>query len=130
MDSIRLSVPKVELLEALRTLSSARRRRFSSSLPVWLDFDITRRELRLVEDHGRVAAGIPASGSWPPAGATVDLFMMKRAVATMETDEIELHVLGDAVAIYSGRLQVRLHLLAFGPESRRGSGAGVKQLHR
>ena len=124
MDTIRLSVLRVELLEALQTLSSARRRRFSSSLPIWLDFDIKQGELRLVEDRGRVAAGIPASGTWPPAGATVDLFMMKRAVSTMETDEIELHVLGDAVAIYAGRLQVRLHLLAFGPESRRGRRGG------
>lgn len=125
MDTIRLTVPRVELLEALKTLSSTRRRRFSSSLPIWLDFDITRGELRLVEDRGRVAAGIPASGTWPPAGATVDLFMMKRAVSTMETDAIELHVLGDAVAIYAGRLQVRLHLLEFGPESRRKPGLGV-----
>ena len=119
MQSIRLSVARTPLLDALTTLSVTRRRRFSSSLPIWLKFAAESGDLQIIEDQGQVAARVPAIGTWPPLGATVDLFMLKRAVARLETDSVDLHALSSAIVIYGDRWQVRLNLLTFGPESRR-----------
>ncbi len=119
MQSTRLSVARDPFLHALKTLAAARRRRFSSSLPIWLSFEKGGDELHITEDRAKVAARVPASGSWSPAGATVDLFMLRRAVARVEAENVDLHVLADAVVIHGDRWQVRLNLLTFGPESRR-----------
>jgi hypothetical protein len=119
MQSIRLSVPRRELLRALQTLSTTRRRRFSSSLPVWMTLLPGGDELRISEDRSDVGAHIPASGYWPPAGATVDLYMLKRAAAYVTGETVDLDVLDNAVVVHGDRWHVRLNLLAFGPESRR-----------
>ena len=119
MQSIRLSVARAPLLDALKTLSVTRRRRFSSSLPIWLKFATESGELQVVEEQGQVAARVPANGTWPPLGATVDLFMLKRGVARLETDSVDLHALCSAIVIFGDRWQIRLNLLPFGPESRR-----------
>ncbi len=119
MQSIRLSVARAPFLDALKTLSVTRRRRFSSSLPIWLNFAAESGELQIVEDQGQVAARVPARGTWPPLGATVDLFMLKRTLARLDIGYVELHALTNAIAIFADRWQVRLNLLNFGPESRR-----------
>ena len=121
MQSIRLSVPRDELLRALQTLSTTRRRRFSSSLPVWMALLPDGGELRITEDRSEVGAHVPAKGRWPPAGATVDLYMLKRAVTSVTGEVVDLHALDGAVVVYGDRWHVRLTLLAFGPESRRKS---------
>ena len=76
-------------------------------------------ELRITEDRAEVGAHVPASGSWPPAGATVDLYMLKRAVTKVTGDVVDLHALDEAVVVYGDRWHVRLNLLPLGPESRR-----------
>lgn len=121
MQSIRLSVPRRELLRALQTLSTTRRRRFSSSLPIWMTLRPDGDELQITEDRSEVGARVPAKGSWPPAGATVDLYMLKRAVINVTGEVVDLHALDSAVVVYGDRWHVRLNLLAFGPESRRQS---------
>jgi hypothetical protein len=127
MQSIRLTVARTPLIHALQTLSVARRRRFSSSLPVWLHFAAERDELEIAEDRSQVAARVPAKGSWPPLGATVDLFMLRRAASRIETDTIDLHALHDAILIYAGRWQVKLNLLCFGPDSRRRASSSIAE---
>ena len=116
MQSIRLSVPRDELLRALQTLSTTRRRRFSSSLPVWMALLPDGGELRITEDRSEVGAHVPAKGRWPPAGATVDLYMLKRAVTSVTGEVVDLHALDGAVVVYGDRWHVRLTLLAFGPD--------------
>ena len=117
MRSLRLSVARQELLLALQTLGVTRRKRFSSVLPVWLKFDPDTESLQIVEDRGAVCAGVPATGSWPPAGATVGLFILKGAVTECHDEDIELHATIDAVILLSGERRVQLNLLNFGPEN-------------
>lgn len=121
MQSIRLSVLRRELLRALQTLSVTRRRRFSSSLPVWMTLLPAVDELRITEDRSDVGAHVSAKGSWPPAGATVDLRLLKRAVGFVSGEAVDLHVIDDAVVVFGDRWHVRLNLLPFGPESRRSA---------
>lgn len=123
MQSIRLSLPRDELLRALQTLSTTRRRRFSSSLPVWMTLLPGGDELRITEDRSEVGAHVPASGNWPPTGATVDLYMLKRAATNVTDEVVDLHALDAAVVVYGDRWHVRLNLLPFGPESSRSASA-------
>src|SRR5262245_31295756 len=119
MQPITLRMSKPELQRALQTLSTNRRRRFSSVLPVWLSFNAATKELEIQEEGGVVKAQVPAEGSWPPAGATVDLYMLKRALAVWRDDNIDLQATEDAILLSHDRRQVRLNLLTFGPESQR-----------
>ncbi len=122
MRSLKLTTRRADLLRALDVLSVARRARFKSTVPVWLHFDEDRQELRLVEERGKVTAALPASGYWPPAGLTVDLFMLKRAVAAHAGEAVDLHVTDDALIIFGDQWHARLKLLRFGPESGRPAG--------
>ena len=117
MESIHLTIDRQELLNSLKILSVVRRKRFTSVLPIWLSFDPTANVLRLSEDQGAVEAEIPAIGEWPPAGATIDLYTLKRILEESDHDKIELHALEDAILFFAGSWNVRLNLLAFGPES-------------
>ena len=117
MKSLRLSVARQELLLALQTLGVTRRKRFSSVLPVWLKFDPNTKSLQIVEERGAVFAHVPATGGWPPAGATVDLFMLRRAVTECRDENIDLHAVGDAVILFGDNWRVQLNLLSFGPEN-------------
>lgn len=112
-------VSRLDLVMALQTLSTIRRRRFASSMPIWMNFYPESNELHIVEERGQATASIPATGHWPPIGTTVDLFMLKRAVTRFQGDVVELHALENAVVLCGDHWQVRLNLLAFGPESRR-----------
>jgi len=116
--SINLTVARDDLLRALQTLGVTRRRRFSSTLPVWLHLLPGGKELQIVEDRGRVTATVPAKGTWPASGATVDLFLLKRAVTNSRGEGVELHAVDGAVMLWADRWHVRLNLLAFGPDSR------------
>ena len=115
MRSVQLSVTRHELLHALQTLGVTRRKRFSSVLPVWLSFDRDTESLQIVEDQGTVLAQIPATGSWPPAGATVDLFLLRRAVTNCRDEIITLHAAADAIFLFGDNWRVQLNLLSFGP---------------
>jgi len=117
MRSIKLTTLRADLSRALDTLSVTRRRRFTSTLPIWLHFDLASSTLHIVEERATVAAEIAVSGEWPPVGATVDLFMLKRAVKACRGEVVELHALSDAVMLQSDAWHVRLKLLKFGPES-------------
>jgi hypothetical protein len=133
MRSIRLTMARAELLRALQTLGVTRKRRFSSSLPVWLRLLPGAKELQMVEDGGQVTASVPAKGTWPAVGATVNLFSLKRAVTHCHGDSVQLHAINDAVALWADRWHVRLKLMPFGPESRvhrlpKSAGAGVADL--
>jgi hypothetical protein len=121
MQSIRLSLPRQELLRALQTLSVTRRRRFSSRLPVWMTLLPGVDELRIAEACSEVGAHVAARGSWPPAGVTVDLYLLKRAVGFVCGEAVNLHAIDDAVVVFGDRWHVRLNLLPFGPESRRSA---------
>ena len=46
--------------------------------------------LAISEQRGAATATVPASGSWPPAGATVNLFMLRNAAQSIDGDVIEL----------------------------------------
>lgn len=116
MRSVRLSVARLELLLALQTLGVTRRKRFSSVLPVWLNFNSDTESLQIVEDRGVVFAHVPATGSWPPAGATVDLFTLRRAVTRCRDEIIALHAAADAIFLFGDNWRVQLNLLSFGPE--------------
>ena len=99
MDSLKLLLRKDELVRALRVLSANRRARFSSIVPIWLDYDPRTCKLRLREDRGSVLAALPADGTWPSAGATVNLHMLHRAAKSVATDEIQLVCIEDAVLV-------------------------------
>jgi hypothetical protein len=122
MQSIKVTALRVDLLRALETLSIARVRRFSSILPVWLQFESDSGELHLIEERGKVSASLPARGTWPPAGATVDLFMLKRAVKACRGKSVDLHAAVDSLLIFGDQWHASLKLLRFGPESGRPSG--------
>lgn len=117
MHSIRLTVDREELDRALRLLGTTRRRRFSSVVPIWLSYSAHEGHLEIVEDKGAVTAAVPARGEWPPVGATVDLFMLRRAIERARDDEIDLHAVHDAVLVFGANWNVRLELLEFGPPS-------------
>ena len=122
MLSIKLTATRAALLLALDTLAATRRQRFSSTLPVWLNFVAGGQELRLVEERGKVTASLPAVGTWPPAGVTVDLFVLKRAMSAGDSDAVDLHATADSLIVFGDRWRARLKLLRFGPESGRPSG--------
>lgn len=122
MLSIKLTAARSDLLRALETLAATRRQRFSSILPVWISFAGDDQELRLVEERGKVAALLPAEGTWPPVGVTIDLFTLKRAVSACSSEAVDLHATADFVILFGDRCRVRLKLLRFGPESGRPSG--------
>jgi hypothetical protein len=125
MQSISLRVRRDELQRALQTLSTNRRARFSRALPVWLNLNPTKVELQMVEERGHVAASIPAEGSWPPAGATISLFALKRAISAYLSEFIDLRVIADAIIFASPTGHVRLNLLRFGPEGSRLKSAKI-----
>jgi len=117
MKSTGLRLRRAELLQALVTLGVTRRRRFRSVVPIWLRYDSTRRQLAAVEERGAVTAHVPAQGNWPPTGATVDLYLMKRALECHDDDAVELLLASDAVLLIGDYWHRRLKLLTFGPES-------------
>lgn len=78
-------------------------------------------ELRITEERSDIGAQVPARGSWPPAGATVELHLLKRAVGFVSGETVDLHALDDAVVVFDNRWHVRLNLLPFGPEGRRSA---------
>ena len=119
MLSIKLTATRSDLLRALETLAETRRQRFSSILPAWISFAADDQELRLVEERGKVTASLPAVGTWPPAGVTIDLFTLKRALSACDSDEVDLHAAADFVIVFGDRWRARLKLLQFGPESGR-----------
>jgi hypothetical protein len=116
MRSISLKLNRTEFISALETLGVTRRRRFSSIMPVWLKFVQETSSLDVVEEGGVVTASIPATGEWPIAGSTIDLFMLKRSLQRVKAEFVELHALEDAVLFASDNSHVKLHLLGFGPE--------------
>ncbi len=122
MRSLKLTATRADLLRALDVLPVARRLRFKSTVPVWLHFDEERQELRLVEERSKVIAALPAVGCWPAAGLTVDLFMLKRAIATYTGPAVDLHTAADSLLVFGDHWRVRLKLLRFGPESGRPAG--------
>jgi hypothetical protein len=73
MQAVSLWVPRDEFIRALSALGTARRKRFTSVLPVWLRHDKRERMLWIEEQAARVSGAIAAEGSWPAMGATIDL---------------------------------------------------------
>jgi hypothetical protein len=117
MKSIGLIVSRGDLLQALVTLGVTRRRRFRSVVPVWLHHDAERRQLAIVEERGAVTAHVRAEGDWPPAGATIDLYALKRAVERHPDDPVEFIVAADSILLAGDGWHARLNLRKFGPES-------------
>jgi hypothetical protein len=72
LESLKLNVRKADLIWELRVLGTNRRRRFSSVVPIWLAYESEIGEF-LREERGGVTAGLPAIGTWPVAGATVNI---------------------------------------------------------
>ena len=127
MQSIHLSASRAELIGVLDTASCLRRRRFSSVLPIWVSFSPDRGEIEIREDRGVVLASLPATGNWPPAGATVDLFMLRGALKSSHDPVVRLHAVQNGVLIETPRGNVKLNLLEFGPEVKMGS--AVKRMN-
>lgn len=115
MQSPSLTINRDELLGALKLLGVTRRRRFSSVVPVWLKYEPGSQRLEISEDKATVSATVPANGTWPPMGATVDLYLLRRAVAREENADVELCALSDSVLVHGDGWMVRLELLEFGP---------------
>lgn len=115
MRSVRLFVAKSDLLGALRVLGTNRRQRFSSRVPIWLRYDEATQELTLSEENATVQATVPASGAWPAAGATVNLFLFRTAV-TNAPERVELHAGEAAILVLTSHGHVALDLLSFGPK--------------
>lgn len=69
-----------------------------------------------------MTASLPAVGTWPPAGVTVDIFMLKRAMSACDSDAVNLHATADSLIVFGDRWRARLKLLRFGPESGRPAG--------
>ena len=88
-------------------------------MPVWLRFDSEAETLAISEERNPVTAIVSATGSWPPAGATINLFTLRSVVETSESKTIELIAVEDAIRIATRRGHVLMHLLAFGPSSDR-----------
>ena len=59
------------------------------------------------------------------AGATVDVFMLNRAVSACRSDAVDLHAATDAVIVFDDQWRARLKLLRFAPESGRPLGASM-----
>lgn len=55
-------IVKWDLVQALKTLGTIRRKRFSSTLPVWLCFEPARDELSILEARRGVRAIVRATG--------------------------------------------------------------------
>jgi hypothetical protein len=102
--------PSGQLLRVL-VLGTNRRRRFSGVVPIWLAYDSGSGELRLREERGGVTAGLPALGTWPAAGATVNLFPLRRAVEAASKENIELIAIDEAVLVPTAQGHVSLPLL-------------------
>ena len=113
---------KDDLITALRTLGAIRHKRGVSIMPVWLSFDSNKSMLAISEQRSAATAMLPASGSWPPAGATVDLFSLRNAASGTDQEAIMLAAIEDAILIPTSRGHVTLKLLPFGPASRRVRG--------
>ncbi len=62
-----------------------------------------------------MVASVPATGEWPIAGSTIDLYGLKRSLERTSAEVVELHALTEAVLLASGKWQVKLNLLNFGP---------------
>src|SRR2546423_69013 len=115
MKCLTLRVPKCDLVQVLKTLGVIRRKRFSSTIPVWLHFDAARDELTILEARRGVRAIVKAAGYWPPAGATLDLFALRRVAETLDGDEVELMIDAGTILIPTTRGHVSLRLQPFGP---------------
>ena len=123
MESISLSVPRGDFVQVLNTLSAVRRKRFRSVLPVWLHFDQQDGQLWIEEQRAAASGGVAARGMWPPMGATVDLFLLRRAATMVNAEKVQLVATADAILVPTQCGHVSLKLLSFGPESpRRGTG--------
>ena len=88
-------------------------------MPVWLSIDKRTGGLRIVEQRGAACAVIPAWGKWLPFGATVDLFLLRRAAEYCEGQTIKLIAIDEGILVPTTRGYVQLNLLAFGPTSKR-----------
>jgi hypothetical protein len=119
MQVTSLRLVRADLMQALATLGVIRRRRFASIVPVWLNFDSPRGELTIVEARGGARAVVKASGAWSPAGATLDMFGLRRVLASLDTDDVELIADASEILIPTKRGHVRLKMQPFGPESGR-----------
>jgi len=121
MERIALYVDRDALAAGLRTLGAIRRKRFASVVPVWLRFDPAKSQLAITEARRGVTAVVEARGAWSPAGATLDMFALRRVVEALEASEVELILTPDQILIPTARGHVQLRMQAFGPESRRSS---------
>lgn len=115
MKRTRLSVNREELLRALGTLSSVRRKRFGL-VPVWLGFNAAQSSLTIQEERAHASATIPARGNWPPTGATVDIAYMRGAVNKVSAPVVELIMVEDTILVPREKGYVRLGLLDFGDQ--------------
>jgi hypothetical protein len=115
LESLKLIVPRADLIRALRVLCTYRRRRFSSVVPIWLAYVSKISELRLREEGGGLTAGLPALGTWSASGATVNLFPLRRTAETATTEDVELIAVDEAVLVPTAQGHVSLPLLDFGP---------------
>jgi hypothetical protein len=116
--SVQLIAGRTDLLAALRVLGTHRRRRFASIVPIWLHHDEINQELMLTEENATVQAAVHATGTWPAAGATVNLFLLRRAV-TNSPVRVELYATESAILVLTAKGYVSLDLLSFGPNSER-----------
>lgn len=118
MQRTSITINRRELLDILSTLSTVRRQRFKSVVPIWLEFQKGNGLLQIQEEKAGVAGSVRAAGSWPPTGATVDLHFLKRAMSTAGLSEVvELILTGEAILIPTKRGYLKLKLLPFGPTS-------------
>lgn len=62
-----------------------------------------------------MTASLSALGTWPPAGATVNLFSLRHAAEGVRTSDIELIAVDDAILVPTAQGHVSLPLLDFGP---------------
>ena len=119
MRSLRLSIVRADLVQALRVLGTHRRRRFTSVVPVWLQYDPGAHELWVGGDQANIRTAVKALGEWPAAGTTVDLFLLRQAIKNNTGEQVELHAIDEAVLVPTARGHVVLKLLPFGPVPRK-----------
>lgn len=75
--------------------------------------------LWIEEQDARASGAVAAEGAWPSMGATVELYLLRKAAMVVSADRVQVIARPDSILVPTDRGHVSLKLLPFGPEVRR-----------